>query len=241
MARLVLTFEDKFLRELHISARGVVVGRAPDNDVMIDNLAISNHHARVAWDGEQLYVEDLQSLNGTFVNNMRIERAILHNGDKISIGKHTLLVDTSQEGALPTDAARKAAAPKVEETVVLDTKKSRDMFEEAAAMGERAQVAPNRIRVPSLVVVKGKTDRTEYALTNRLTVIGKSVMATIKLRGWFAPDVAAQISRRDDGYYIGGAARTPLINGTPVSGQKKLSEGDAVVIGKVHFQFTYRD
>jgi predicted component of type VI protein secretion system len=65
-------------------------------------------------------------------------------------------------------------------------------------------------------------------------------MATVRLRGWFAPSVAAQIAHRDDGYYISSGARIPIVNGAPISGQKKLTEGDAVEVGKVHFQFTYR-
>ncbi len=125
---------------------------------------------------------------------------------------------------------------------MLDTKQARDMFQQAAAMGERAQVSPNRKRVPSLVVLKGKTDRPEYQLTNKLTVIGKSEMATVRLRGWFTPKVARRkITNRDDGFYIGSGAHTPVVNGATISGQKKLSEGDAVEVGKVHFQFTFRD
>jgi pSer/pThr/pTyr-binding forkhead associated (FHA) protein len=241
MARLILSFDGRELRDLPVGTRGMVIGRSPDNDVMIDNLAVSNHHARITWVEEQLFVEDLQSLNGTFVNDMRIERSVLQHGDSIKIGKHALLVDTAYITAVAPDAGNKPVAPKVDETVVLDTKHARDMFQQAAAMGERAQVSPNRKRVPSLVVLKGKTDRAEYQLTNKLTVIGKSKMATVQLRGWFTPNVAAQITNRDDGFYIGSGAHTPIVNGAMISGQKKLSEGDAVEVGKVHFQFTFRD
>jgi pSer/pThr/pTyr-binding forkhead associated (FHA) protein len=241
MARLILSFDGKELREIPVGARGMVIGRAPDNEVMIDNLAVSNHHARITWVEEQLFVEDLQSPNGTFVNDMRIERSVLQHGDSIKVGKHYLLVDTAYITVQPDDGPHKAVAPKMDETLVLDTKQARDMFQHAADMGERAQVSPSRKRVPSLVVVSGKTDRAEYPLTNKLTVIGKSKMATVRLRGWFAPTVAAQITSRDDGYYIGGSAQTPVVNGALISGQKKLSEGDKVGLGKVQFQFTFRD
>ncbi len=95
MARLILSFDGRELRDLPVGTRGMVIGRSPDNDVMIDNLAVSNHHARITWVQEQLFVEDLQSLNGTFVNDMRIERSFLQHGDSIKIGKHALLVDTA--------------------------------------------------------------------------------------------------------------------------------------------------
>lgn len=241
MARLLLTFEDQVLRELPMSNREASIGRSPDNDLVIDNLAVSNHHARVSYEDGQLFVEDLKSLNGTFLNDMRIERAALHGGNRIQIGKHTILVDTSHDLEIPLGGGRKAAAPNMDETVVLDTKERREMFHQAAAIGERVQVAPGRMRVPTLEVVKGRTDQTEYLLNNKLTVVGKSEMATIRLRGWFAPGVAAQISRRDDGYYIGSGARIPNVNGAPISGPTKLKDGDSVQIGRVHFRFTYRD
>jgi len=241
MARLILSFDGQELRELPVGPRGMVIGRSLDNDVMIDNLAVSNHHARISWVEEQLFVEDLQSLNGTFVNDMRVERSVLQHGDSIKVGKHCLLVDTAYITVQPDGAPHKSTAPRVDDTLMLDTKQARDMFKNAAAMGERAQVSPSRKRVPSLVVLNGKTDRTEYQLTNKLTVIGKSKMATVRLRGWFTPTVAAQITSRDDGYYIGSGAHIPIVNGASISGQKKLSDGDAVSVGKVQFQFTFRD
>lgn len=241
MARLILSFDGKELREIPVGPRGMAIGRSPDNEVTIDNLAVSNHHARVTWIEEQLFVEDLQSLNGTFVNDMRIERTVLQHGDSIKVGKHCLLVDTAYITVQPESVPHKSVAPKVDDTLMLDTKQVREMFQHAAEMGERAQVSPSRKKIPSLVVVKGKTDRTEYQLTNKLTVIGKSKMATVRLRGWFTPSVAAQITSRDDGFYIGSGANIPSVNGASISGQKKLSEGDAVHVGKVQFQFTFRD
>ena len=92
--------------------------------------------------------------------------------------------------------------------MVLDTKVRREMLQQAAAMGERTQFAAGRIKVPTVVVLSGKTDAKEYVLTNRLTTIGKSAMATIKLRGWFKPQMAAQINQRDDGYYIGSGDKS---------------------------------
>lgn len=241
MARLVLTFEGRVLRELPINSSDASIGRAPDNDLVIDNLAVSNHHARVSCQDGNLFVEDLQSLNGTFLNDMRIERAALHSGNRIQIGKHTILVDATRDHQPTMDSGRRMPSPKMDETLVLDTKQRREMFQQAAAMGERAQVAPGRLRVPTLIVTSGKTDQGEYLLSNKLTVIGKSRMATVRLRGWFTPGVAAQISHRDDGYYIGSGGRVPRINGAPISGATKLKEGDKVEIGDVHFRFIYRD
>jgi len=111
MAKLSLMFEDRLVKEVPIGSRPVSIGRSPDNDIPIDNLAISNYHARVYYEGGRLVVEDLDSLNGTFVNDLRVERATLHDGDSIWIGKHHIKVDATADAAIPWDTGRKAAAP----------------------------------------------------------------------------------------------------------------------------------
>ena len=190
MAKLSLMFENKLMKEVPIGGRPVTIGRSPDNDLPVDNLAVSNHHARVYYEGSRLVVEDLDSLNGTFVNDLRVERATLHDGDSIWIGKHHIKVDATADSVIPWDNGKKTAAPKINETMVLDTKARRDMLQQAAAMGERSQFSPTRLKMPTLVVLNGRVGQKEYVLTNKLTVIGKSPMATVRLRGWFKPQVA---------------------------------------------------
>jgi len=241
MARLVLKFEAAVLKEVPIGGRPVSIGRAPDNDIPIENLAVSDYHARVYTEAGRLVVEDLNSLNGTFVNDMRIERSTVRDGDAILIGKHHVLVDGTRDAALPLDAGRKIAAPKMDDTMVLDTRERRDMLQQAVAVGERSQLAPERARVPSLVVLSGSTDQKDYRLSSKLTVIGKSDMATVRLRGWFAPQVAAQINKREDGYYLGRGDRVPKINGEPITSLTRLNDGDLIEVGGVRLNFLYRD
>ena len=145
------------------------------------------------------------------------------------------------DAAIPWDSGRKAAAPKINETMVLDTKARRDMLQQAAAMGERSQFSPSRMKMPTLVVLSGKLDQKEYVLTNRLTVIGKSPMATIRLRGWFKPKMAAQINQRDDGYYLGTGDKVPSVNGTPISGTVRLNDGDLIDVCGVRLNFIFRE
>ena len=241
MAKLSLMFENKLVKEVPIGNRPVSIGRSPDNDIPVDNLAVSTYHARVYYEGGRLVVEDLDSLNGTFVNDLRIERATLHDGDSIWIGKHSIKVDTSADAAIPWDTGRKAAAPKINETMVLDTKVRREMLQQAAAMGERSQFSPGRMKMPTLVVLSGKVNQKEYLLTNKLTVIGKSPMATVRLRGWFKPKMAAQINQRDDGYYLGTGDRVPSVNGAPISGTIRLNDGDLIEICGVRLNFIIRE
>lgn len=241
MAKLSLMFENKLVKEVPIGNRPVTIGRSPDNDLPVDNLAVSNYHARVYYEGARLVVEDLDSLNGTFVNDLRVERAMLHDGDSIWIGKHHIKVDATADTAIPWDSGRKAAAPKINETMVLDTKARRDMLQQAAAMGERSQFSPGRMKMPTLIILSGRVDHKEYVLTNKLTVIGKSPMATIHLRGWFKPQVAAQINQRDDGYYLGTGAKIPAVNGSPIQGPVRLNDGDLIEVSGIRMNFVFRE
>lgn len=244
MAKLILKYEAAVLKEVKVGSQPLTIGRAPDNDIQVDNLAVSSHHAKIVNEGGKLVVEDLNSMNGTFVNNQRVKRVTLKPGDVVLVGKHT--IEVRGEAEVPPVgapvAALKAAAPKLEETMVLDTKKRREMLAAAVAMGEGTQASTQtRVRIASLVVLRGKTDQAEYLLNNKLTVIGKSEMATVRLKGWFAPKVAAQINKRDDGYYIGTADKVPSVNGQAIHGPTKLSDGDTIELGKVKLSFVYKD
>src|SRR6201987_5851449 len=171
MAKLSLMFDDKLVKEVPVGGRPIGIGRSPDNELPVDNLAVSNYHARVYFEAGRLVVEDLDSLNGTFVNDLRVERATLHDGDSIWIGKHHIKVDATGDAPLPYESGRKTTAGFINETMVLDTKIRRDMLQQAAAMGERTQFAAGRIKVPTIVVLSGSTDSKEYILTNKLTTI----------------------------------------------------------------------
>ena len=241
MSRLVLKFERAALKEVPLGTRPVTIGRAPDNDIQIDNLAVSNYHARVYVEAGSLVVEDLNSLNGSFLNDIRVERAMLKDGDEILIGKHQILVDQVHDAAFTLDAERRAPAPRVNETMILDTEQRRKLLEMASAAGERSQLAPERLRVPTLTVLKGRTDQKEYRISGKLTVIGHSKMATVRLRGWFTPDVAAQINKHEDGYYLGRGDRVPRLNGVGIDGLTRLNEGDVIEVGRVRLSFVFRD
>jgi len=240
MPKLSLMFENKIMKEVPVGSRPITIGRSPDNDLPVDNLAVSNHHAKVYFEAGRMVIEDLDSLNGTFVNDLRVERATLHDGDNIHIGKHKIRVDTSGDAPVPWDSGRKTAAPRIDETMVLDTKARREMLQQAAAMGERSQFA-GRLKVPTLVVLAGNSNQREYVIANKLAVIGKSRMATVKLSGWFKPEVAAQINQRDDGYYIGPGDKTPTVNGKPIQGPVRLNDGDVIEICGLRLNFVFRE
>lgn len=258
--KLVLKFEDTVLKEIALGDRAITIGRGPDNDIHIDNLAVSTHHAKIYKDAGRVIIEDLQSLNGTFMNNQRLTKSFLKIGDKILIGKHHILLDDTISGEAPA-AGPKMAAPKIQETVMLDAKARKALLEQALAAQKAGQPIPTapapgeprtggtavqppvppRVKVPTLVVMSGRTDQPEYHLTGKLIVIGKSDMATIKLKGWFKPKVAAQINKRDDGFYIGKGDKVPSVNGLPISGSTRLNEGDMIEVAGVKLNFVFRE
>jgi hypothetical protein len=92
-----------------------------------------------------------------------------------------------------------------------------------------------------LKVLQGKTDQAEYSLTTKLALVGKSSMATVRLKGWFKPKTAGVIVRRDDGYHVGPAShgkQNVKVNGIAVEKPQLLADGDVIEISGVRFVFS---
>jgi hypothetical protein len=263
MAELFLKFEDRVLQELLLSGGTVTIGRQPDNVFRIDNPAVSGHHARVYAEGDHYVIEDVESFNGTYVNGQRISQAVLKDGDNVTIGKHTIeFRDEVRPVAAPygtPDIAGQIlkAPPQLDRTMVLDTAKAKEMLAKAAAAASSTgPVVVQRIGIAqslppvnttlvhqtigTLTIVKGRTDQQRYVLTSKLTIIGKSRMAGIRLTRWFAPRVAALIYRAEDGYFIAASENKVKIkvNDTVVDGgQKQLEAGDVIEVADIKAVF----
>jgi pSer/pThr/pTyr-binding forkhead associated (FHA) protein len=98
MLRIQLKFNNALLKEIDSKKEEISIGRNAGNDIQIDNLAVSGKHARIIKDRDHYYVEDLNSTNGTFVNEEKISKKILKENDQITIGKHTLIVALPKQG-----------------------------------------------------------------------------------------------------------------------------------------------
>ena len=92
-------------------------------------------------------------------------------------------------------------------------------------------------------MLSGKTDQREYILTSKLSVIGKDAMASVKLKGWFAPKVAAVINRKEGQYSIAPSEKVGAtkVNSEPLTVVRELQEGDEIVIGRITMQFHFRE
>jgi pSer/pThr/pTyr-binding forkhead associated (FHA) protein len=91
VARLILEFNQEVLKDFPIRSRSITIGRQQDNTVVLDNPRVSSYHARIDKTGSDYILTDLQSTNGTFVNNETVVSQKLQHGDRISIGEHLLL------------------------------------------------------------------------------------------------------------------------------------------------------
>ncbi len=236
MPKLELRFEHSVLAEYPLETQPMTIGRGHDCDIFIDNLAVSTHHARILFENDQYVLEDNKSLNGTLVNNAKVERCLLRDGDVISIGKHNLAFFLHAEVKSPAAKQHKVVAPSLNGTFVLETKKRVDLLKNL----EEAKAVAHRVQIAHLKVLDGKTNQTEYVLTSQLTIIGKSEMATVKLRGWFKPKSAGVIMRRKDGYFVSPASGrvTVRINGTPITVPSAIHDGDVIEVpgAKLLFQ-----
>jgi hypothetical protein len=247
MAKLFLKFEQAVLKEYELKdGVSMTIGRLPDNNIHIDNLAVSGHHARIVWETDHFVLEDNNSLNGTFVNNRRISRTALKDGDLVLIGKHTLTYqdEVVQHAAVAAEPVPSVQVPDLGATMVLDTRRAKEMIAQQSPTPAAAAVAtPAKERIGQLPVLLGKTDHPEYTLSGKLTVIGKSDMASIRLKGWFAPKVAAVINKRDNKFFIAASEKAVQVkvNDDVISGQKELNEGDVIDVAKVKLTFSYSE
>ena len=243
MAKLLLKFENTVQKEVPLLDGTISIGRLPDNNLQIDNPAVSSRHCRVFFEGDGYVVEDNNSTNGTFLNKQRITRSQLKHGDELTIGKHTVRFEESADSGAVTKKI--TPVPRVEKTVMLDTKKAQEMLAQAKAAGATASMPPiqPKERTGTLTVLAGKTDQPQYVLTGRLAMIGKSDMATIKLKGFFAPKAAAVINRREGKYFVAPAEKSAKvkINDADVGSQRELNEGDILEVGSVKMTFSYND
>jgi pSer/pThr/pTyr-binding forkhead associated (FHA) protein len=249
MAKLTLQFDSQVLNECAIGLMATI-GRLPDNTLVIDNPAVSSHHACVFRDGNHYVVEDLESTNGTFVNEQRVTRQVLRNGDVLLVGKHKLVFD-EVGGGEPADSEEAARViSNLGDTVFLDTKKHRELLAKLReAQGDAAGVGmtvkmhtvPAAKVVGVLRVVSGKTERNEYMLEGRTSMIGKSTAALIRLQGWFKPDLAVAITRNGDGYVASRLNGKTLINNRPLDGRHELKKGDVLQVAGLTLEFRLKE
>jgi pSer/pThr/pTyr-binding forkhead associated (FHA) protein len=233
MAKILLKFKEAVIREIPLDQDVITIGRKTDNDIVIDNQAVSGYHARIKKEGRSLFIEDANSLNGTFINGQKISKGELHNGDVVLIGVHTLevIVEKAREAETKGFAVRGRS---MDEAVVIAAEDQKRIL--AFQDKEKPEI------LGGFIVIEGSTEKRDYLLKERVTTIGKEDGAGIHLRGFFAPKVAALINRRREGYFITPAGgRTLKVNGQKVDHKYDLKDGDIVEAGGLKLQYYIKE
>ena len=234
MPKLILKFDDRVVQECAVGAAPITIGRLPDNNLVIDNPAVSGRHARVYRDGAHYVLEDLKSTNGTFVNDKPIARHTLVEGDVVLVAKHTVifsLQDGTPEAAAPLPEALK------QNTLLagLDQGRPSQVYD---AVVPKTAIPTAQGRIGTVKVIAGKSSQSEFVLAAVTTIIGKADNAQIKLTGWFKPQVAAAIARKGEGFSITPMGGTLTINGQKVTGRRELANRDVIEVHGLTLEFS---
>lgn len=227
MLQILLKFNDNVIKVFQSDKTEITIGRNMKNDLQIDNLAVSNFHAKVKRSHGKYFIEDLHSTNGTFINEKKINKWDLQDGDTADIGKHSLTFlleggTSTGWGSHERDMAR---------TMVLDTEKQRELT---------GKTAPSPPESPAFLELQaGETSQDKFQLTERLTEIGKGENCQIKIEGLFAPKNLAFITRDPRGYTLipGDNASKLRLNGASIDKGMALKNNDVIEAGKIKFRF----
>jgi pSer/pThr/pTyr-binding forkhead associated (FHA) protein len=257
MARLILSLDGQTLAEYNMTKERYTVGRLPDNDIRIDNAAVSGHHSLLINILNDSFLEDLNSTNGTYVNGKLIKKHALQHGDVITVGHHQLRYVDDQAQQAPEDefektmviqpsahmekqvvqatraaeaAANVAAAKEASRPSPAATATPRRPFNPTATQEVDESAAPT-LPLAKLQVLSGTFAGRELELVKTLTTLGR-------------PGVqVAAITRRAEGYYIvhvesGKADGFPLVNGMAIGAQaRKLQDNDVIQLAGVKMGF----
>ena len=217
MGKLVVSLDGVVIKEVQITKDKTTLGRRPYNDIVIDNLAVSGEHAVLQMVGADVFIEDLNSTNGTYINGKAVKKQLLSHNDTVEIGKYKIkfIVDDGTD---------------YEKTMIMKPG-TRPPFMPAGqapgasfgSSGFGALVAPAAIRV-----LNGAAAGREVVLTKVVTTVGK-------------PGVqVASITRRPGGYvlaHVEGASQ-PTVNGNPLVGETvHLKNGDVIELAGTQMQF----
>jgi pSer/pThr/pTyr-binding forkhead associated (FHA) protein len=229
MARLILSLDGAVMAEYNMNKERYTIGRLPDNDIRIDNPAVSGHHSLIINILNDSFLEDLNSTNGTYVNGKLIKKHALQHGDVITAGHHQLRFVEDDE----------AQQDEFEKTMVIQpsarpVEKLRAAVSDVGTTGSRRTIGNGAtpLKKAKLQVLSGAFAGRELELTKALTTLGR-------------PGVqVAAITRRSEGYFIvhidgdGEKNNYPLVNGSAIGAQaRKLADNDVIQLAGVKMGF----
>ncbi len=227
MGKLVVSLDGVVIKEVQITKDKTTLGRRPYNDIVIDNLAVSGEHAVLQMVGSDVFIEDLNSTNGTYINGKAVKKQLLAHNDTVEIGKYKIkfLVEDGVD---------------YEKTMIM--KPGMAAPASASASADRAtfaHTAPASVNSgygslnstpggAAIKVLNGAAAGREVMLTKVVTTVGK-------------PGVqVASITKRPGGYvlaHVEGVAK-PTVNGSQLAGDSAhLRNGDVIELAGTQMQF----
>jgi len=225
MGKLVVSLDGVVIKEVQIIKDKTTLGRRPYNDIVIDNLAVSGEHAVLQMVGQDVFIEDLNSTNGTYINGKAVKKQLLAHNDTVEIGKYKIKYLVEEGGDYEKTMIMKPG------TTPPPTQPSQHGYAPtgSGAFGASGFGAMGSPAVPaSIRVLNGAAAGREVNLTKVVTTVGK-------------PGVqVASITKRPGGYvfaHVEGAAR-PTVNGHPLTGETvQLKNGDVIELAGTQMQF----
>ena len=234
MGKLVVSLDGVVIKEVQITKDKTTLGRRPYNDIVIDNLAVSGEHAVLQMVGADVFIEDLNSTNGTYINGKAIKKQLLTHNDTVEVGKYKIkyLVDESSEyeKTMIMRPSGSAPPPLGQQHPMQSAHPGMPSVSGFGGLGGVTQpMAP--AQVASIKVLNGAAAGREVTLTKVVTTVGK-------------PGVqVASITKRPTGYafaHVEGPAR-PSVNGVPLVGESvPLRNGDVIELAGTQMQFIAR-
>lgn len=226
MAEIIVKFEDKVIERIVTEKKRISIGRTNDNDIVLENRAISRKHAMIEFNNNAAVIIDNESLNGTFVNNRKITEEVLRDEDMVTIGKYTLIYHCEATASGDNLAG-------LDGTMVLNTKKQQKLLENDRL--ERQIVAKYG---GSVLVGEENSEFAEYKLDRDVTTIGKAKFVHVKAKGARLAGIQTKIVKEAEGYSLANLGRSgkTKVNGEPID-RCMLKNGDLISVGKTTFKF----
>ena len=229
MGKLVVSLDGVVIKEVQITKDKTTLGRRPYNDIVIDNLAVSGEHAVLQMLGNDVFIEDLNSTNGTYINGKAIKKQMLAHNDTVEIGKYKIkyLVD---EGAdyEKTMVMRPGSGAGMATGVPHTPYNHTSPMPHLSALGQ--QHGTSMALAASIKVLSGAAAGKSVTLTKVVTTVGK-------------PGVqVASITKRPTGYVLAHVEGTirPSINGVSlITDTAPLSNGDLIELAGTQMQFVH--
>ena len=225
MSKFIIKFNGEVVDHIDIEQGDMKIGRRSGLAIHLDNLSVSGEHANIFTIGGDSFIEDLGSTNGTLVNNRKISKHHLKNGDTVSIGKHDLVyMSDSNDDMAPTVAAEDFA-----KTVIINPGA---LPSAGSGKGYQTEDNPTFVKSAAIIMISGTNSGKRIDLVKIVTSLGRTGKK------------ASTITKGDAGYTLAPVADSsdsPILNGKPVATDGVvLKHGDIIEVSGTRLRFLYK-